>query len=350
VIPTPVHNGRRLDWVPRFDEASRGFAAAPGVATLPERGRLWNPGRVLDQGQEGACTGFAAAAEAAAEPVPVPRVTNRYARGWYHGAQRRDEWPGEAYDGSSVLGTMKEGKARGLYGRYVWSFRVEQLAHGIVRDETDDGGPAVIGVPWHAGSYSTDALGVLRPSGDVVGGHALCLPGFVPRLDFDAELWDQLEELDLAAGVHAVFDTGEDGAFVGINSWGPTFGRGGLFVVSVSVVRGWFAARGEFAHPEQRRLPAQRKGTAMTELEQSDEEQPVPEMRPGDETLHILAVDVRDGDRLLDPPEDVGQESVTVRGAPQVVNDWRGRRVVINSTAGVFQLGAGDPVTVRREQ
>lgn len=344
-VPAPVHGGRRLDWFPRFDPASRGYAAAPGVTELPTSGRLWTPGRVLDQGQEGACCGFAAAAEAAATPVPVPRVTNLYARGWYLNAQRRDEWPGEAYDGTSVLATMQEGVARKLFGRYAWSFTVEQLAHAIVKPEGEDGGPAVIGVPWREGSYSTDQLGILRPVGRVVGGHALCLLGFVPDTSDDdeqPELWEQLGRLNLASAVEKVLQS-EDGAFIGVNSWGPTFGRNGLFVAPVPVVRDWFRAGGEFAQPQQRKLPTRKVLTAMAQEEQAPQQE-----ESADSTLHITAAEVQDGDRLLDPPDQLGQESVTVRGTPQLVRSWSGNRVVVNSTAGTFQLGASDPVAVRR--
>jgi hypothetical protein len=67
-----------------------------------------------------------------------------------------------------------------------------------------------------------------------------------------------------------------------------------------------------------------------------------------DTTHHLTAMELQDGDRLLDPPDVLGQESCTVRGTPKLVSSWSGRRVVVDSTAGVFQLGAGDPVTVRR--
>lgn len=341
--PAPVHDGRRLDWFPRFDPASRRYAAAPGVSELPGSGRLWNPGKVLDQGSEGACVGFACAGRAAAEPDPVRRVTNAYALGWYRNAQRRDEWPGEAYDGTSVLAGMQEGKARRLFPRYLWAFSVEELAHGIVRPEEEDGGPAVIGVEWRSGSYSTDPRGILRPSGRVVGGHALCLLGFLPAMpERGTELEHQLVELELMEAVaQLLVHSAEPGVFIGLNSWGPTFGRGGLFVVSVSTVRGWFAARGEFALPGSRRA-LERGRTAMAEPEDQDDQS-------GDSTLHITAADVLEGDRILDPPDAIGQESVTVRSAPKMVSGWQGRRVVIDSTAGVFQLGASDPVTVRRQ-
>jgi hypothetical protein len=57
---------------------------------------------------------------------------------------------------------------------------------------------------------------------------------------------------------------------------------------------------------------------------------------------------VQDGDRILDPPEELEQESVTVRGTPRHVTGWNGRRVTIPTTGGTFQLGAAEPVTVRR--
>lgn len=347
LVPAPVVDGRRLDWFPRFDPRSRMWAAAPDATELPTSGRLWRPGpRRLDQGSEGACCGFAAAAEAAAEPDPVQRVTDRYARGWYLNAKRRDEWPGEAYDGTSVLATMLEGRSRRLFASFRWAFSVEELAHGIVKDAEDDGGPAVIGVEWRRGSYSTDRLGILRPSGPVVGGHALCLLGFIPAMPRQGtELEHQLAELELVEAVAELLVHGaEPGVFIGMNSWGPTFGRDGLFVVGVSVVRGWFAARGEFALPGGRRG----QGKGRRSMAENQEPQEQPEEESGDTTLHITAVDVQEGDRILDPPDQLGQESVTVRGTPRLVSSWNGRRVVIDSTAGVFQYGAGDPVVVRR--
>lgn len=372
VVPAPVHDGRRLDWFPRFDPASLNYPMAAGPASeLPGRGRLWTPGPVLDQGAEGACVGFGCAAEAAAQPVPVPRISARVARGWYRNAQRRDQWPGETYDGTSVLAGCLEGRARGLYTGFRWAKRAEQLAAGIVDD-----GPAVIGVEWREGSYSTDELGVLRPSGSVVGGHCVCVLGFVPRLGrgrktggWAATLELELELLQLLGGVLSVLED-EPAAFIVQNSWGVGFGKNGLCVVPLSVVQDWARAGWEAAQPVGRRLPKV-KGSAMTQpngqqLDQLEDvedpgEQPAtdvledaslddePEQQPGDATLHITAAEVLEGDRILDPPDELGQESVTVRGVPRVVQDHRGRRVVVSGRVGTFTLGAGTPVTVRRQ-
>jgi hypothetical protein len=342
VIPAPVHDGRRLDWFGRFDPASLDYPMAAGPATpMPTRGRLWLHGRILDQGNEGACCGFAAAAEAAAHPVPVPRVTNAYARGWYRKAQYRDVWPGEAYDGTSVLATCLEGRARGLYAGFRWAKRAEQLLAGVVAPEDEDGGPALLGVEWREGSYATDRLGVLRPSGTVVGGHALALIGaaFPEDLEYpDSELMQQLTELDLEDGVRAVL-ADEEAAAIVQNSWGEVFGKGGLCVVPLSVLRGWFQARGEFGQPVGRRLPPGTRGTTMTE---QDEDGDV-----GTTTLHITLADVQPRDRILDPPEELGRESVTVRALPQLVS---GRRARVATTAGSVTLAAATPVTVRRPQ
>lgn len=339
MIPAPVHDGRRLDWRPRFDPASLAYPMASGPASpLPEDGRLWTPGRVLNQGAEGACVGFGMAGEAAAEPVPVPGMNAAMARGWYRAAQRRDVWPGETYEGTSVLAGCLEGRARGLYDGFRWATRVEQLAAGIVDD-----GPAVAGVEWREGSYSTDRLGVLRPHGDVVGGHCVCLPGFVPADGLTGQLRVELDALGLLQGVEELLEDGEDGAFIGINSWGVAFGVRGLFAVALSEVRDWLRTGGEFAQPAGRRLP-QSKGAAVTEQQQQEQS----EQGPGDATLHITAAQIRDGDRVMDPPDGLDQDTVTVRGTPRRVSSWRGPRVAVDSTGGAFQLGASDLVTVRR--
>src|SRR5690606_22593074 len=65
---------------------------------------------VLDQGREGACTGYGLAAV-----VNYLLLTGKYgspadevsARMLYVMAKRYDEWPGESYEGSSARGAMK---------------------------------------------------------------------------------------------------------------------------------------------------------------------------------------------------------------------------------------------------
>jgi hypothetical protein len=347
-VPITEHAGRVLDWRPRYDVRSRAYGMAGGRDQLPATGTLWRPGRTMDQGSEGACTGFAAAAELAAEPVPVPRIGNGYALGVYRMAQRLDEWPGENYSGSSVNAAMKVLRSRGYCTGWRWAFSAEQFVAGIVAD-----GPAVAGVEWRTGSYDTDAQNVLRPSGNVVGGHALCFVGAIPAgVELAPDAWQLLEDLGLAAGIRAVFAEGEDAAAIGVNSWGLTYGSGGLFVVAMSTLRAWCAAGWEAAQPEGRTRPG-RRGTqvAQNDQDQQNDQQPATAAAEPEstETVEIPARDLEEGDRLF-LSDDVGatldRESATVRGLRLV----RGvaPMVLVETRTGSFPLGADTMVKVRR--
>jgi hypothetical protein len=231
--------GRTFDWRPRFDERSKAFRY--GAATLPSRSRLCAPGPdVLNQGQEGACVGHACAGEAAASPVRVKGVTNEFAFSLYRRAQRLDDWPGEAYSGTSVLAGCLAGREQGLWAGFRWAMSAEEYAAAIV-----DLGPGVAGVEWREGSYDTDPNGVLRPSGAVVGGHAICVLGYLTPDHVTDYMRRRLMQYDLWKGFQSLGGP----AFCGLNSWGPSFGKRGLFLIPLDVMRGWVKAGGEFALP-----------------------------------------------------------------------------------------------------
>lgn len=342
-------DGRTFDHRPRFDPRSLRFRAAAGVTQMPTSGRLWTHGPVLDQGAEGACVGYGSAGAVAAAPSNRPGVTDTYARSWYKRAQRLDEWQGEAYEGTSVLAGCLVGRERKLWTGFRWAKRPAELAAGILDDTL---GPAVIGVQWSENLYEPPASGLLPAAVrlDPDMGHCVLLFGYLPApAHVTVQQRQQLEQLGLGQAADRLDEPG----FLLLNSWGPSWGVGGRAVAPLSLVSRWFAARGEFALPENRT-----KGTRMTTPEQTTEVDPSPAAaddatpeqtteRPSDTTLHITAEQLQPGDRLLDPPEELGQESTTVRGI-RMVHGWRGRRVAIDSTAGAFQLGAADPVTVRR--
>jgi hypothetical protein len=336
---TPVleHDGRVLDWRPRYDPRSLEHrVAAVAGTTLPTTGRLWAAGPVLDQGREGACVGFGCSDEAAAQPVPVPGIGNRYALGYYRAAQKRDEWPGEAYEGTSVLAGLLEGRARGLYAGFRWAKTAEELAAGIVLDEAHGGGPAIIGVQWNADSYTTDKLGVLKVSGAVVGGHCLCVLGFIPAgLQAGTELEGQLLRLGLLEGYRAI----KGPAFVILNSWGTTFGVKGLALVPLEAMRTWVRAGGEFAIPQGRKLPATKRVRTA---------QAAPVEATADQTLLPFARDLQARDRIVEGvPADFHQETVTVV-SKRIVRGVGGDLVRVRSVAGVFTVRASDRLKVRR--
>jgi hypothetical protein len=132
--------GRTLDARPdRLDLRDRPYA--PPVATLPpsfpDDGsmRTWLPayatsGLVLDQGSQGACTGFGLACvihyllfrrrlDTGGRRALVPVS----ARMLYHLARFYDEWPGEDYDGSSCRGALKGWHRHGVCADALWPYR-----------------------------------------------------------------------------------------------------------------------------------------------------------------------------------------------------------------------------------
>lgn len=166
---------RRLDRIPFHDERSRNFPLRAMLTTAQQkapRSYTWSCAYFLDQGQEGACTGFAVTHEAGARPVVAKRLSAAVAQDVYHRARELDDWPGENYEGSSVLGAIKAGKEKGWYGEYRWAFGLDDLILAVGYK-----GPAVLGVNWYDQMFQPSANGYISASGQVAGGHAILCNG-----------------------------------------------------------------------------------------------------------------------------------------------------------------------------
>ncbi|MCX2861472.1 C1 family peptidase [Paucibacter sp. PLA-PC-4] len=183
---------------------------------------------ILDQGQEGACTGFGLATVAnfllrrrkvVPDPTPVsPRML-------YDMARRYDEWPGESYSGSSARGAMKGWHKHGVCAESVWPYKPKRGGEkGLSqsRVENAQGRPlgayfrvnhkdlvamhaalAEVGVLFatasvHAGWDAVGADGIIKPSDQELGGHAFAIVAYDEQ-----GFWLQ-------------------------NSWGPDWGRQGF--------------------------------------------------------------------------------------------------------------------------
>ena len=101
--------GQRLDAFPdRID--LHDWYYQPALISLPDslvNCPLINPSMILDQGREGACTGFAMAAVINFLRAKKKQYALVSPRMLYELARRYDEWPGEDYDGSSARGAIK---------------------------------------------------------------------------------------------------------------------------------------------------------------------------------------------------------------------------------------------------
>lgn len=227
---------RTFDWVSQHDPQSRKYS----MRSLLKQRRIdrvetmWKEGIVLDQGSEGACVGFAWTGELLAEPEaprsqPSFNYANSLAISFYNEAKKIDEWPGESYEGTSVLAGARVMKRFGFIGEYRWCFGVDDVRDAVISE-----GPVVVGIPWFDGMYDTLPDGLVKLNGKSTGGHAILITGYHPNKRFGNQ-------------VHEVFRWR--------NSWGVDYGIGGSGWIKVKDLEKLLSQNGEACVPMQREIP-----------------------------------------------------------------------------------------------
>lgn len=178
----------QLDRLIEFDERSRNYPIRTLIADKVRRSYTWRVQKSLNQGDLGACVGFAWTHEAIARPKEHLELDNPDAFQRYYRAQQLDEWPGEAYEGTSVLAGAKAQQEAGLIGEYRWAFGEEDLALAV-----GFRGPVILGTWWWTGMDTpyVDAQGRqwITPTGTKRGGHALLVNGYSVPLNA-YKLWN----------------------------------------------------------------------------------------------------------------------------------------------------------------
>lgn len=172
----------------------------PPVVDLKEYLKIDVP--ILDQGTEGACTGFGLAT-----------VVNYLLRTWdgfvdktpvspwmlYQLAKRYDEWPGEKYEGSSARGAMKGWHKHGVCATSLWGnggsltpaaakdavnrqlgayFRVNHKDLVAMHCAIAETGILYATATVHAGWDGVGSDGVIRMSDEILGGHAFAIVAY----------------------------------------------------------------------------------------------------------------------------------------------------------------------------
>lgn len=216
--------GRVFDWRPNHDERSRNYTIADLIEPPPRVDKEWDmPREVLDQGNEGACVGFAFANDVLGSPKPrqVPRqVGEQLAHRVYRRAQVLDRWPGANYSGTSVLAGAKTTVEMGFATGYRWAFTTDEIIDALCAPARHGGGPVVIGVPWYSDMYDTAPSGLVMVGGKKVGGHAITLTGYRRRMRFAVSgTWEYHEVVRWR------------------NSWGAQYGRNGDGFITLPLLR-----------------------------------------------------------------------------------------------------------------
>lgn len=202
-----------------FDHRSLAHPIKPLLPTVPPpRSYTWSCQRTLDQFADGACTGFAWAHELIAKPGVTKEVTNEDAKKIYHRARELDQWPGEDYEGSSVIAAAK---ATVEYypdkiKAFKWAFGLDEVIQTLGYY-----GPVVLGINWHQGMFEPDSSGYIHATGPIMGGHAILARGVYVKLE--------------AVKLH--------------NSWGPDWGNNGSCMISFKDLKKLLKANGEACVP-----------------------------------------------------------------------------------------------------
>ncbi|MCA0176211.1 MAG: peptidase C1 [Proteobacteria bacterium] len=186
---------------------------------------------ILDQGRQGACTGFGLATvvhylqarrQVGEDRVPVSPLM------LYDLARRYDEWPGEAYEGSSARGAMKGWHKHGVAQQALWPARARGRRSALPDSVLADARKRPLGAYFRVSHKDLVAMhaalaevGILYATATTHSGwSAVAEDGLIPF------------ETDVAGGHAFAIVAYDDMGFWIQNSWGPDWGLHGFARIS----------------------------------------------------------------------------------------------------------------------
>jgi hypothetical protein len=151
--------------------------------TAPIRERVWRRGRAYDQGETSQCVAYDAKGKLNTAPFsgfePYHRRSRYSTDEFYTGAQQRDQWPGESYDGTSAQGVLKYLAERQIISEYRWCFGLDDVLRTV-----SNWGPVGVGAWWRSGMWEPDwESHLVSYEGSYVGGHQFEVFGNHPDVE-----------------------------------------------------------------------------------------------------------------------------------------------------------------------
>lgn len=186
---------------------------------------------VLDQDQEGACTGFGLATVAnylLRKRKVIPDQKPVSPRMLYEMAKRYDEWPGQDYSGSSARGAMKGWHKHGVCGEEFAPYNTKGEKFRLSNDRTSNALKRPLGAYYRVNHQDLVALhsalaevGILYATGSVHDGwNHVGEDGVIP---YTSEI--------LGGHAFAIIAYDQRGFWIQ-NSWGTTWGKAGLALIT----------------------------------------------------------------------------------------------------------------------
>jgi hypothetical protein len=289
---------------------------------------------ILDQGQEGACTGFGLAA--VANYLLKCRAKGRRGedvgpvspRMFYEMATRYDEWPGENYEGSSARGAMKGWHKHGVCSDKAWPYDVKDMGH-LTDERSQDAAHRPLGAYYRVNHKdlvqmhsAITEVGILYATATVHGGW------------MDVGKDGLIEQSDKIEGGHAFAIVGFDERGLWIqNSWGKGYGKGGFCQVTYDdwLANGtdlWVARLGAPVNLRTARGQARARTAAAGGFEGYS----FADLRP-----HIVSIG---NDGRLRTTGTFGTNADQVReivttDLPELTKDWGKRRILLYAHGGL---------------
>lgn len=246
-MPEQTYSARTFDARPdRIDLRDRLYqpklislpSRYPNVENIDQYLPAYAKSLVLDQGEEGACTGFGLAAvinflQWKNNGFQLKGLETVSPRMLYHMARLYDEWPGEDYEGSSCRGAMKGWHRHGVCTDRSWPYRDKKgnIVFVQPKDGWDqDAASRPLGAYYRIEKKSLSDLqsailevGAIYASANVHKGWFLKKTKAPVVIPFDAK--------DVGGHAFALVGYTEDG-FIVQNSWGPDWGYHGFAILS----------------------------------------------------------------------------------------------------------------------
>lgn len=169
---------KRLGRLPSKDPRDNNFpmkaVLEPKLAAGVEYKYWWTGGWWGNQGNTPQCVAYAWLHWAEDGPITQDKKAAKLTpKQLYDRCQQIDEWPGTAYEGTSVRAGAKILLQEGFIESYVWTTNVNELATAILTV-----GPVVVGTNWYYNMFTPDPkTGLLTIGNHPMGGHAYKLDG-----------------------------------------------------------------------------------------------------------------------------------------------------------------------------
>ena len=302
----------------------------PAFRSLDDYRRAEVP--ILNQGSEGACTGFglATVAHYLLRTHRVGRdatVISPYM--FYDLARRYDEWAGEDYEGSSCRGAMKGWHKHGVCAQPLWPkpdksalldharvedaghrplgayFRVNHSSLVAMHSAITEAGILYASAAVHSGWQSVGKDGIIKQTDDMVGGHAFAI------VAYDADgFWIQ-------------------------NSWGASWGKQGFGHITYD---DWLK-NGDDVWVARLGVPVKLMAVDGTKHAAFAGTVRAKTWSYADLRPHVISIG---NHGVLDPQGDIGTtpemvREIVRRDIPRITAGWRKKRIVVYAHGGLVK-------------